>query len=61
MNTIKEAIMTRDNMTEDEAIELIGLARTALQEYLDDNDLENANNICMEYFGLEMDYIFDLI
>jgi len=61
MNTIKEAIMTRDSMTEDEAIELIGLAKTALQEYLDDNDLESANNICMEYFGLEMDYIFDLI
>ena len=36
-------------------------AKELLQEYLDMNDMAAAEDICAELFGLEPDYIFDLI
>ena len=61
MNEILEVLMNRDNMTKKEAIELIKEARKQLNIYLEEGDLESAENICEEFFGLEYDYIFDLI
>ena len=61
MESIKEILIRRDNMTEKEARKLILEAKNQLQEYLDDEDLESAYDICNEYFGLEPDYIMELI
>lgn len=61
MKTLKQTIMQKYGWDEQEADSLINEARTALQEYLDDNDQESAYNICEEYFGLEPDYIMDLV
>ncbi len=61
METIKEVIMRRDNMTSEQADELIKEAKKTLHAYLTQNDQESAENICEEYFGLEPDYLLDLI
>lgn len=61
METIKEIIMRRDGLTSDEVDNLIADATEALDNYLDNNDLDSAHNICSEYFGLEPDYLDELI
>ncbi len=59
--TIKDILIRRDGMTEQEALELIGQAETALEEYLLQEDLDGAECICQEYFGLEADYLEELL
>ena len=61
MVTIKSVLMERDEMSAEEADEKIAEAKTALQQYLDDGDLMAAEDICREFFGLEPDYIFELL
>ena len=61
MTELKKVIMKKYDWDEQEADSSIDEARTALQEYLDDDDQESAYNICEEYFGLEPDYIMDLM
>ena len=59
--SIKEALMRRDGISSLEAQGIIKQAREALQEYIAFNALESAENICEEYFGLEPDYLTDLM
>lgn len=59
MTNIKHVLMTRDGMTEQEADELIADARADLNERLEDG--ETPMDICEEWFGLEPDYMFELI
>lgn len=59
--SIKEVLMKRDSMTSEEAEELIQEAKEALKEYLQVGDLEGAHDICEEFFGLEPDYLDELI
>lgn len=59
--TIKQILMRRDNMSSSEADELIQEAIETLRSYINDNDLESAENICEEYFGLEPDYLTELL
>jgi hypothetical protein len=61
MESIKEVLMRRDKMSEEEAEDLISEARETLQSYLDEGDISSAEDICAEYFGLEQDYIEELI
>lgn len=61
MKTIKHVLMRRDGMSDVEAQELISEARIQLREYLDDGDFEGAENICEEFFGLEPDYLMELL
>jgi len=61
METIKQILMKRDGMTEQEADNLIEEARQALNDCLDNDEQEEAGNICQEYFGLEPDFIMELI
>ncbi len=60
METIKEVLMRRDNMTEEEAQEAITEAKEQLIAYLVEEDMISAMNICEEFFGLEPDYILEL-
>jgi hypothetical protein len=48
-------------MSENEAQSLINDARDALQYYINSGELEFAENVCEEYFGLEPDYLFELM
>ena len=59
--TIKQILIRRDNMTSEEANDLILEATEALNDYITNNDTESAHNICSEYFGLEPDYLDELI
>jgi len=61
METIKQVLIRRDNMTSDEADDLINEAIETMNEYFDNNDMESAYNICYEFFGLEPDYLDELI
>ena len=58
---IKEVLMKRDKMSAEEADNLISQAQDALQRYLAVGDMEGAEAICEEWFGLEPDYIDELI
>jgi len=58
---LKNTIMKMFNYTSMEADDAITLAKQEMQEYLDDGDQESASDICEEMFGLEPDYIMDLI
>ena len=59
--SIKQILIDRNNMTESAADQLISEAREAMQECLANNDQDSAYNICEEYFGLEPDYIDELL
>lgn len=61
MGQIKQILMKRDGLTEAEAQNYIEEAREALQEYLANGDIFEAHDICEEFFGLEPDYIFELM
>jgi len=55
IKSLKATIMERDGIDSDEADDLIAEARACVEEGEDPQD------ILEEYFGLEPDYIFDLI
>lgn len=61
LSSLKAVLMERDCISsEDEDIQ-IREAREALAEYLAEGDNESAQNICEECFGLEPDYLIDLM
>lgn len=57
--TIKEILMSRDGMSEDDAQSLIVDAREDMMERIGNGEIPN--DICMEWFGLEPDYIFEIM
>lgn len=61
IESIKEVLMTRDGMSEYEADQLIKDAAVDLKKALLDGEFEYADNICAEWFGLEPDYLPQLI
>ena len=61
MKTLKQTIMDRDGINSKEADEQIQRAKEALNEYLKYGDTVAAHDVCMEFFGLEPDYLMDLI
>lgn len=56
---IAEILMKRDGMTKEDADDLIEEARESLNERLEAGEMPF--NICGEFFGLEPDYIDELI
>lgn len=59
--SIKQILIRRDDLTSTEADNIINEAREALFKYIDEGDLNYAENVCREYFGLEPDYLDELI
>ena len=57
--TIKEILIRRDEMTSDEADELIADAKEDLYRRLDLGEMPD--DICSEWFGLEPDYLMELM
>lgn len=53
--TIKEVLMRRDGMTEEDADDLIAEAKEDFARMLDEG--EDPSDICANWFGLEMDYL----
>jgi len=56
-NDVKDILMKRDNMSEEEALDLIEEANEAFDDYMCEGDIDSAMDICAEYFGLEPDYL----
>jgi len=61
METIKQILIRRDNLSPKEADNLIEEAKETLFSCIDEGDTERAENICEEFFGLEPDFLFELI
>ncbi|MCD6233628.1 MAG: hypothetical protein J7K63_01130 [Candidatus Marinimicrobia bacterium] len=58
---IKTVLMERDYMTHEEAEDLITEAMNDFAERLLHEDISSAYDICMDYFGLEPDYLEDIM
>lgn len=61
METLKEVLIRRDNMTAQDAEELIQNAREDLHDRLAANEYVDDSGFMAEWFGLEPDYIFELL
>lgn len=61
LESIAEVLVRRDGLSAEEAKSLIADASVTLQEYVADGDLESAYDVCAEWFGLEPDYIYELM
>lgn len=61
MEGIKDILIRRDGMSPEAAEELIAEAKKSLQEYLSNGDFVGAEDVCAEFFGLEPDYVIELL
>jgi hypothetical protein len=61
MSEIKEVLMRRDGMSSDQADQEIVEAKELLQEYIAAGNMEAAEDICAELWGLEPDYLMELM
>jgi len=61
MESLKQTIMQRDGISSDEANEQINAAREELQELIESGDHTAAYDICADHFGLEPDFLMDLL
>ena len=59
VESLKAVLMRRDNLTEKEADEQIAGAKEELASRLAEGDMPH--DFCQEEFGLEPDYLFDLL
>lgn len=59
METIKSVLMKRDDMSEAEADSLIAECKEDMNQRLTDGEMPY--DICEEYFGLEPDYLMELM
>ena len=62
MNDLKTTLMNRDDMTSQEADARIAEARHDFHKLLEDPDaFSDAEDFMMDEFGLEPDYLLDLL
>lgn len=61
MKPLKQTLIERDNLTEQEAEKRVDEVKQVLYNHIDNGDLDEAFNVCMNELGLEPDYIMDLI
>lgn len=61
MENLKTVLMRRDNMNEQEALDLIQNAREDLHDRLAADEFVDDSDFMAEWFGLEPDYIMELI
>ena len=61
MKSIKQILMDRDDMTAEEAEELIKEVREEIQIAASNGDYELVEDIMYGDLGLEMDYIFEFL
>ena len=59
--SIKQILMRRDGNSESEADERIRICKDELYELLEEGDADYAYEVCADHFGLEPDYLDELI
>ena len=60
-NTIINILMDRDGLTREEALASYREGIAAFNEYLEAGDLIAAMDICEEFWGLEPDYLDEIM
>lgn len=60
MNRVIKILMQRDEMTKDEAMELINDVKEAMMDCIESGNYMEAEDIFTSELGLEPDYIIDL-
>lgn len=61
MERIIKILMDRDDMSREEAIELINDVKEMMQKAIEDGSYMEAEEIFEDELGLEPDYIFDIL
>ena len=62
METIKEILMNRDNYSEEEVEKEINAAKVDLEDrIMSPEEYGDPYDICMDWWGLEADYIEELL
>jgi len=61
MGRIVKILMRRDGLTEEEAKKEVKDFMESIQEDIQNGDLEEIEDALMSWFGLEPDYVFDVI
>ena len=61
MNGIVKILMERDGMTEEEAQRTFDGAKEEFDRCIDEGDMDAAEVVLLDWFGLEADYLFDFI
>ena len=61
MESIKQVLINRDGVTELEADNMIQEAKDQLADSIANGDFEEAYDICQDQFGLEPDYLLELL
>ena len=59
--SIKQILIQRDGLSAEEAEELIDDARDDMNYRLENGDLDGAYRVCQDHFGLEPDYLDELM
>ena len=59
--TLKQVLMERDKISSEKADQKIYKAKLKMNKYLSKGNYEKAEDICQECFGLEPDYMMELI
>ena len=59
--SILDVLVNRDGMAPDQAEDMIEAAQAELADCLERGDMAGAEDICADWFGLEPDYIDDLM
>jgi hypothetical protein len=59
--TIAQVLMRRDGMDKSEAEAMVEQAKEELHQMLEDGELVDDSDFMADWFGLEPDYIFELI
>ena len=61
MKSVKQVLIDRDNMLEEDAEDLIESVREEINFAMECGDYTYAEDIMMYDLGLEMDYIFEFV
>lgn len=61
MKSLKQTLMQRDNLTSNDADILILDAKEELHHLITIGDIASAERICEDWFGLEPDYLIELL
>ena len=60
-NNLVELLMRRDNLTREEAIEMLFTCKEDLERAVSDGSYNEVDDIIMDDLGLEPDYLFDIL
>jgi len=61
MDSLTKTLMNRDGLTRDEAEAQVSEAREELMDLIAEGNFSDAYDICDDMFGLEPDYLEDLL